>query len=113
MAFFSSTKPDPTRIQRDLEARLKSKLDQCTDNATRQPSEEIELAKAKSGVEQAALGADDTKLDSALAIKRQHEDKLNALQAARSPPSKPRSRCQLRRSLTSKLEARRRCQLRC
>jgi hypothetical protein len=74
---------DPVeREQRDLEAKLKGKIDQRVDNAVRLSTAEAKLAEARSNVEALALEADDVALDRALQARRGAEDKLTALRGA-------------------------------
>jgi hypothetical protein len=74
---------DPAaRTQRDLEAKLKGKIDQRVDNAVRLQTAETKLAEARSNVEALALEADDAALDRALQARRGAEDKLAALHGA-------------------------------
>jgi hypothetical protein len=78
MALFSkSTDPD-AKLRRELQA----KLDARGDNVLRQEAAGVKLAEARSAVELAALGADESKLDAALSAKRAAEDKVAALSAA-------------------------------
>jgi hypothetical protein len=74
---------DPAeRAQRDLEAKLKGKIDQRVDIVVRTQTAEGKLAACRATVEQLALEADDAALDRALQARRAAEDKLAALHGA-------------------------------
>jgi HAMP domain-containing protein len=74
---------DPAeRAQRDLEAKLKGKIDQRVDNAVRLQTAEAKLAECRANVEALALESDEAALDRALQSRRAAEDKLAALHGA-------------------------------
>jgi hypothetical protein len=74
---------DPAeRQQRDLEAKLKGKIDQCDAKGVQLQAAETKLAEARTLVEQLALDADEAALDRALQAWRGAEDKAGAISAA-------------------------------
>jgi hypothetical protein len=74
---------DPAeRAQRDLEAQLKSKIEQRDTKGVQLQAAESTLGECRLSVEQLALGADEAALDRALQSRRAAEDKLAALRGA-------------------------------
>jgi hypothetical protein len=74
---------DPAeREQRNLEAKLKGKIEQRDAKGVQLQAAEAALAAARSNVEALALEADEAALDRALQARRSAEDKLAALRGA-------------------------------